>query len=181
MTLDLKETGIAHCLRQVMESLHSFRRAFIVTLLPPARAAFQRSSAQLAASSSTFRIGHGCSSVDGSEPGAHPCENSGSRSPAPGRQPRAAPSNSPQVPAILAKGAEAFGLGGQVWTTGRVAAVWQVAGESPMGRPSTVHKSSRIFSSEAQPNASTRSACLATLLISIHKRRSGICSCWLSV
>src|SRR6266566_4430483 len=25
LTLDLKETGIAHCLRQAMESLHSFR------------------------------------------------------------------------------------------------------------------------------------------------------------
>jgi transposase len=45
------------------------------------------------------------------------------RHPAPGRQPKVSPEQLAQVPAILAKGAEAFGFRGQVWTTGRVAAV----------------------------------------------------------
>jgi transposase len=45
------------------------------------------------------------------------------RHPAPGRQPKVSPEQLAQVPAILAKGAEAFGFGGQVWTTRRVAAV----------------------------------------------------------
>jgi transposase len=45
------------------------------------------------------------------------------RHPAPGRQPKVSPEQLAQVPAILAKGAQAFGFRGQVWTTGRVAAV----------------------------------------------------------
>jgi transposase len=45
------------------------------------------------------------------------------RHPAPGRQPKLAAEQLTQVPALLAKGAEAFGFRGQVWTTGRVAAV----------------------------------------------------------
>ena len=45
------------------------------------------------------------------------------RHPAPGRQPKVSPEQLAQVPAILAKGAEAFGFRGQVWTTGRVATV----------------------------------------------------------
>ena len=43
------------------------------------------------------------------------------RHPAPGRQPKISPEQLAQVPAILAKGAEAFGFRGQVWTTKRVA------------------------------------------------------------
>jgi transposase len=45
------------------------------------------------------------------------------RHPAPGRQPKISAEQLAQVPAILTKGAEAFGFRGQVWTTGRVAAV----------------------------------------------------------
>lgn len=42
---------------------------------------------------------------------------------APGRQPKLTAEQLAQVPALLAKGAEAFGFRGQVWTTGRVAEV----------------------------------------------------------
>jgi transposase len=45
------------------------------------------------------------------------------RHPAPGRQAKISPEQLALVPAILAKGAEAFGFRGQVWTTGRVAVV----------------------------------------------------------
>lgn len=41
--------------------------------------------------------------------------------PPPGSQPKLSPQQQAQLPALLAKGAEAFGFRGQVWTTGRVA------------------------------------------------------------
>lgn len=45
------------------------------------------------------------------------------RHPAPGRQPRLSAEQRAQVPTVLAKGAEAFGFRGDVWTTTRVATV----------------------------------------------------------
>src|SRR5712692_8510131 len=41
--------------------------------------------------------------------------------PAPGATPKLSPEQRAQLPALLAKGAEAFGFRGQVWTTERVA------------------------------------------------------------
>ena len=41
--------------------------------------------------------------------------------PAPGATPKLSPQQRAQLPALLAKGAEAFGFRGQVWTTARVA------------------------------------------------------------
>jgi transposase len=41
--------------------------------------------------------------------------------PPPGAQPRLSPEQQAQLPTWLAKGAEAFGFRGQVWTTARVA------------------------------------------------------------
>lgn len=41
--------------------------------------------------------------------------------PPPGAQPKLSPEQQAQLPALLAKGAEAFGFRGQVWTTARVA------------------------------------------------------------
>lgn len=43
--------------------------------------------------------------------------------PRPGKQPRLTAEQRAQLPALLAKGAEAHGFVGDVWTTGRVAAV----------------------------------------------------------
>jgi len=43
--------------------------------------------------------------------------------PAPGPQPRLSAEQRAQLPALLARGAEAFGFRGDVWTTARVAAV----------------------------------------------------------
>ena len=40
--------------------------------------------------------------------------------PPPGRQPRLSPEQMAQLPTWLAQGAQAFGFGGQVWTTARV-------------------------------------------------------------
>lgn len=45
------------------------------------------------------------------------------RHPAPGRQPKLSAEQLAQLPHLLAKGAEAYGFRGQVWTTGRVAEV----------------------------------------------------------
>src|SRR3972149_11066285 len=45
------------------------------------------------------------------------------RPPAPGRRPRLSAEQRAQVPTVLAKGAEAFGFRGDVWTTARVATV----------------------------------------------------------
>jgi len=45
------------------------------------------------------------------------------RHPAPGRRPRLSAEQRAQVPTVLAKGAEAFGFRGDVWTTARVATV----------------------------------------------------------
>src|SRR5260221_14119876 len=45
------------------------------------------------------------------------------RHPAPGRQPRRTAEQVAQLPALLERGAEAYGLRGQVWTCKRVAAV----------------------------------------------------------
>ena len=45
------------------------------------------------------------------------------RHPAPGRQPRLTPEQLAQLPALLAPGAEVYGLRGQVWTCKRVAEV----------------------------------------------------------
>src|SRR5256886_16453567 len=41
--------------------------------------------------------------------------------PSPGATPKLSPEQRAQLPALLAKGAEAFGFRGQVWTTERVA------------------------------------------------------------
>lgn len=43
------------------------------------------------------------------------------RHPAPGRQPKLTSQQREQLPGLLARGAEAFGFRGQVWTTKRVA------------------------------------------------------------
>src|SRR5260370_929698 len=43
--------------------------------------------------------------------------------PAPGATPKLSPEQRAQLPALLGKGAEAFGFRGQVWTTERVAAM----------------------------------------------------------
>jgi transposase len=45
------------------------------------------------------------------------------RHPAPGRQPRLAPEQLAQVPALLERGPEVYGFRGQVWTCRRVAEV----------------------------------------------------------
>src|SRR5690348_11562555 len=45
------------------------------------------------------------------------------RRPAPGRRPKLTPAQRAQLPALLARGAEAFGFRGQVWTCQRVAVV----------------------------------------------------------
>ncbi len=45
------------------------------------------------------------------------------RHPAPGRQPRLTTDQRAQLPSLLARGAEAFGFRGDVWTTARVATV----------------------------------------------------------
>jgi transposase len=45
--------------------------------------------------------------------------------PAPGAAPKLSPEQQAQLPALLAKGAEAFGFRGQVWTTERVAQMIQ--------------------------------------------------------
>src|SRR5262249_42041961 len=45
------------------------------------------------------------------------------RHPAPGRQPRLTAEQLAQLPALLERGAEAYGLRGQVWTGQRVAEV----------------------------------------------------------
>jgi transposase len=45
------------------------------------------------------------------------------RHPAPGRQPRLTPEQLAQVPALLERGAEAYGFRGQVWTCKRVTEV----------------------------------------------------------
>jgi transposase len=45
--------------------------------------------------------------------------------PAPGATPKLSPEQRAQLPALLAKGAEAFGFRGQVWTTARVAQMIQ--------------------------------------------------------
>src|SRR5690348_11300030 len=45
------------------------------------------------------------------------------RHPPPGPAPRLTPEQRAQIPALLARGAEAFGFRGDVWTTKRVAAV----------------------------------------------------------
>jgi transposase len=49
------------------------------------------------------------------------------RCPAPGRPPKLTVAQRAAVPALLARGAEAFGFTGQVWTTKRIAAVLEVA------------------------------------------------------
>jgi transposase len=53
------------------------------------------------------------------------------RCPAPGRRPKLTAAQRAAVPALLARGAEAFGFAGQVWTTKRIAAVleWVNASE----------------------------------------------------
>src|SRR5258708_2644758 len=43
--------------------------------------------------------------------------------PAPGATPKLSPEQRAQLPALLAKGAEAFGFRGQVWTTPRVSQI----------------------------------------------------------
>lgn len=43
--------------------------------------------------------------------------------PSPGAPPRLSPEQRSQLPALLAKGAEAYGFQGQVWTAARVASV----------------------------------------------------------
>jgi transposase len=45
------------------------------------------------------------------------------RHPAPGPQPKLTASQRAQIPGLLARGAEAFGFRGEVWTTARVATV----------------------------------------------------------
>jgi len=45
------------------------------------------------------------------------------RHPAPGPQPRLTPEQKAQIPELLAKGAEAYGFRGDLWTTARTAAV----------------------------------------------------------
>jgi transposase len=45
------------------------------------------------------------------------------RQPPPGPQPKLTDQQRTQIPALLARGAEAFGFGGAVWTTRRIAAV----------------------------------------------------------
>src|SRR3979411_3033616 len=45
--------------------------------------------------------------------------------PAPGAIPKLSPEQQSQLPALLAKGAEAFGFRGEVWTTERVAQMIQ--------------------------------------------------------
>jgi transposase len=45
--------------------------------------------------------------------------------PAPGATPKLSPEQQSQLPALLAKGAEAFGFRGEVWTTERVAQMIQ--------------------------------------------------------
>jgi transposase len=45
--------------------------------------------------------------------------------PPPGAQPKLSPEQRAQLPGLLAKGAEAFGFRGQVWTTARVAQMIQ--------------------------------------------------------
>jgi transposase len=45
------------------------------------------------------------------------------RHPPPGRVPKLTPNQRAQLPALLAKGAEAYGFSGDVWTTRRVATV----------------------------------------------------------
>lgn len=45
------------------------------------------------------------------------------RRPAPGRRPKLTPAHRAQLPALLARGAEAFGFRGQIWTCRRVAVV----------------------------------------------------------
>ena len=45
------------------------------------------------------------------------------RHPAPGRQPRLSPEQLAQIPALLERGAEAYGFRGQIWTCQRVAEV----------------------------------------------------------
>ena len=47
------------------------------------------------------------------------------RHPAPGRQPRLTPEQLAQLPALLERGAEAYGFRGQIWTCQRVAEVIQ--------------------------------------------------------
>lgn len=52
-----------------------------------------------------------------------------SRHPPPGRVPKLSAEQRAQLPALLAKGAEAYGFIGEVWTTKRVAAViWRTFG-----------------------------------------------------
>jgi transposase len=51
------------------------------------------------------------------------------RHPAPGRQPRLTPEQLAQLPALLDRGAEAYGFRGQVWTGKRVAElIWRSFG-----------------------------------------------------
>lgn len=45
------------------------------------------------------------------------------RHPAPGPQPRLKPAQRAEIPGVLAKGAEAYGFRGDLWTTARIAAV----------------------------------------------------------
>jgi len=45
------------------------------------------------------------------------------RHPAPGPQPRLTPEQKAEIPELLAKGAEAYGFRGDLWTTARTAAV----------------------------------------------------------
>ena len=47
------------------------------------------------------------------------------RHPPPGRPSKLTPEQRAKIPVLLARGAEAFGFGGQVWTTRRIAAVIQ--------------------------------------------------------
>jgi transposase len=54
-------------------------------------------------------------------------EHARRRRPPPGPVPKLSPAQRHQVPALLARGAEAFGFTGQVWTTKRIAAVLEVA------------------------------------------------------
>src|SRR4051812_34174410 len=49
------------------------------------------------------------------------------RRPPPRPMPKLSPAQRHRVPALLARGAEAFGFAGQVWTTKRIAAVLAVA------------------------------------------------------
>src|SRR3954471_14921871 len=49
------------------------------------------------------------------------------RRPAPGPTPKLSAAQRHRVPALLARGAEAFGFAGLIWTTKRIAAVLEVA------------------------------------------------------